>query len=158
MSEGELIAGVAEGVFVEVAGVEAGFRGVAADDFAGLAIERDGAVGGGVVVSEHIIVGVFDDAAAAAVVSHERDVGGVFGKIVGEVDEIIDVGAGEAVDGLPVVADGEKASGGAVPAQRLDEIEEKLGEILVFVDKDELKRGDAGADGLNGGWTDGGLR
>lgn len=107
-SKSNLVASVAKGIFADVVGIETGLVRISANNFAGFMVERDSAAGGRVVVSQHIIISVLDDASAAAIISHERDVYDIFRKIVGEVDEVIDVGTSEAVNRLPIVTDREK--------------------------------------------------
>ena len=84
----------------------------------------------------HEFTGGVDDLVVAAVVGGNVEQAGANREIMIEIFEEIDVGAGEAVDSLPIVADGEKFDGGSGGADGLHGGEEKLGEILVFVNEE----------------------
>ena len=147
----ELIAGVAEGIFAEVARVKAGLLRVKTANLTDFMAKGDGGLSVAVVVSKHIAVGVSDDTAVTTIVRDERNLRDIFRKILGKIDKIVHIRAGETINCLPVVANGKEMRRRADAAQSLDETEEKVGKILVFVHEDILQRSDAALGGVSWG-------
>ncbi len=66
----------------------------------------------------HEVVGVLNDAMAGAVVGWDKDFGAILWEKVRKLLKIPQFGAGETVDGLPIVADGEEVRFRAKITQR----------------------------------------